>query len=86
VPFGTGDAAAVIEASRAGRALDGDPRVNEAVIDLLERVGWLADDHPELDRLVINPALGSAEGTWVVDVTAHVRPAPRPTDPVRRLV
>jgi acyl-CoA synthetase (NDP forming) len=86
VPFGTGDAAAVIEASRAGRALDGDPRVNEAVIDLLERVGWLADDHPELDRLVINPALGSAEGAWVVDVTAHVRPAPRPTDPVRRLV
>jgi len=86
VPFGTGDAAAVIGASRAGRALDGDPRVNEAVIDLLERVGWLADDHPELDRLVINPALGSAEGAWVVDVTAHVRPAPHPTDPVRRLV
>ena len=86
VPFGAGDAAAVIEASRAGRALDGDPRVNDAVIDLLERVGWLADDHPELDRLVINPALGSAEGAWVVDVTAHVRPAPHPTDPVRRLV
>ena len=86
VPFGAGDAAAVIEASRAGRALDGDPRVTDAVIDLLERVGWLADDHPELDRLVINPALGSAEGAWVVDVTAHVRPAPRPTDPVRRLV
>ena len=43
-------------------ALDGDPRVNEAVIDLLERVGWLADDHPELDRLVINPALGSGGG------------------------
>ena len=72
VPFGAGDAAAVIGASRAGRALDGDPRVTDAVIDLLERVGWLADDHPELDRLVINPALGSAEGAWVVDVTAHV--------------
>ncbi|HEX6786836.1 MAG TPA: GNAT family N-acetyltransferase [Acidimicrobiales bacterium] len=86
VPFGAGDAAAVIEASRAGRALDGDPRVTDAVIDLLERVGWLADDHPELDRLVINPALGSAEGAWVVDVMAHVRPAPHPTDPVRRLV
>jgi hypothetical protein len=86
VPFGAGDAAAVIEASRAGRALDGDPRVSDAVIDLLERVGWLADDHPELDRLVINPALGSAEGAWVVDVTAHVRAAPHPTDPVRRLV
>jgi acyl-CoA synthetase (NDP forming)/GNAT superfamily N-acetyltransferase len=86
VPFGAGDAAAVIEASRAGRALDGDPRVTDAVVDLLERVGWLADDHPELDRLVINPALGSAEGAWVVDVTAHVRSAPHPTDPVRRLV
>jgi hypothetical protein len=86
VPFGAGDAAAVIAASRAGRALDGDPRVSDAVIDLLERVGWLADDHPELDRLVINPALGSAEGAGVVDVTAHVRPAPHPSDPVRRLV
>jgi acyl-CoA synthetase (NDP forming)/GNAT superfamily N-acetyltransferase len=86
VPFGAGDAAAVIEASRAGRALDGDPRVTDAVIDLLERVGWLVEDHHELDRLVINPALGSAEGAWVVDVTAHVRPAPHLTDPVRRLV
>ena len=41
---------------------------------------------PELDRLVINPALGSAERAWVVDVMAHVRPAPQATDPVRRLV
>jgi hypothetical protein len=60
--------------------------VTDAVIDLLERVGWLVEDHHELDRLVINPALGSAEGAWVVDVTAHVRPAPHLTDPVRRLV
>jgi len=86
VPFGAGDAAAVVKASRAGRALEGDPRMTDAVVDLLERVGWLADDHPQLDRLVINPALGSTEGAWVVDVTAHVRPAPHPTDPVRRLV
>jgi acyl-CoA synthetase (NDP forming) len=85
VPFGAGEAAAVVAASRAGRALDGDPRVADAVIDLLERVSWLAEDHPEVDRLVINPALASAEGTWVVDVTAHVHPAPHPTDPVRRL-
>jgi len=85
VPFGAGEAAAVVAASRAGRALDGDPRVTDAVIDLLERVSWLAEDHPEVDRLVINPALASGEGTWVVDVTAHVHPAPRHTDPVRRL-
>jgi hypothetical protein len=85
VPFSAGEAAAVIAASRAGRALS-DDRPRQAVVELLERVACLADDHPELDALVINPALASHEGAWVVDVIAHVRPAAAHADSVRRLV
>jgi succinyl-CoA synthetase beta subunit len=86
VPFATGDAAAMIAASRASRALADDDASRAAVADLVERVACLADDLPELDTLLINPALASREGAWVVDVTAHVRPAPEPADAVRRLV
>jgi acyl-CoA synthetase (NDP forming) len=85
VPFSAGEAAAVITASRAGRALT-DDRPRQAVVELLERVACLADDHPELDALVINPALASHEGAWVVDVIAHVRPVAAQADSVRRLV
>jgi acyl-CoA synthetase (NDP forming)/GNAT superfamily N-acetyltransferase len=86
VPFSAGEAASAIAASRAARALEDDEVAHAAVIQLLERVACLADDHPELDALVINPALASREGAWVVDVTAHVRPAPAHDDaPLRRL-
>jgi acyl-CoA synthetase (NDP forming) len=85
VPFATGDAAAIIAASRASRAM-ADEATRDAVAELVERVACLADDLPELDTLLINPALASREGAWVVDVTAHVRPAPEPADAVRRLV
>jgi hypothetical protein len=85
VPFATGDAAAMIAASRASRAMAEDA-TRDAVAELVERVACLADDLPELDTLLINPALASLEGAWVVDVTAHVRPAPEQADSVRRLV
>ena len=86
VPFTAGEAAALIAASRAARALVDDDAAREGVIELLERVACLADDHPELDALVINPALASRDGAWVVDVIAHVRPAPAQDHaPVRRM-
>jgi hypothetical protein len=75
-----------VAASRASRAIGSDERAVSGVIDLLERVACLVDDHPGLHTLVINPALASTDGCWVVDVTAHVRPAPAHVDPVRRLV
>ena len=86
VPFAPGEAAAAVAASRANRAIGSDERAVSGVIDMLERVACLVDDHPELHTLVINPALASTDGAWVVDVTAHVRPAPAAVDPVRRLV
>jgi acyl-CoA synthetase (NDP forming) len=86
VPFAPGEAAAAVAASRASHAIGSDERAVSGVLDLLERVACLVDDHPDLHTLVINPALASTDGTWVVDVTAHVRPAPVHVDPVRRLV
>ena len=86
VPFAPGEAAAALAASRASRAIGTDERAVSGVIDLLERVACLVDDHPELHTLVINPALASTDGCWVVDVSAHVRTAPVHVDPVRRLV
>jgi acyl-CoA synthetase (NDP forming)/GNAT superfamily N-acetyltransferase len=85
VPFVEGEAAATVRASRAAIALvDDDAR--RSAEDLLERVASLADAHPEIDALVINPLLASSGGSWVTDVTVHVRPAVALADtPVRRL-
>jgi len=84
-PLARGEAAALIGASRASRALT-DAATRRGVQDLLERVACLADEHTELDTLVINPALASPAGCWVTDVVVHVRPAPSHADlSVRRL-
>ena len=85
VPFLVGEAAETVKASRAARALV-DDEARRSAEDLLERVASLADAHPEIDRLVINPLLASSGGSWVTDVTVHVRPATAHADtPVRRL-
>jgi acyl-CoA synthetase (NDP forming)/GNAT superfamily N-acetyltransferase len=86
VPFVDGEAAATVRASRAARALL-DEGARRSAEDLLERVACLADAHPEVDALVINPLLASSGGAWVTDVTAHVRPVAAHADtPVRRLL
>ena len=85
VPFPAGEAAAMVAASRAAEAVSDDERTLSGVIDLLERVACLAADHDELETLVINPALASPEGAWVVDSMIRVRPAPARADPVRSM-
>jgi acyl-CoA synthetase (NDP forming)/GNAT superfamily N-acetyltransferase len=85
VPFLAGEAAAVIGASRAARALI-DDEARRSAEDLLERVAHLADAHPEVESLLINPVLASRGGSWVTDVSVHVRPAVAHADtPLRRL-
>jgi acyl-CoA synthetase (NDP forming)/GNAT superfamily N-acetyltransferase len=85
VPFLDGEAAAAIRASRAARALT-DDEARRSAEDLLERVAFLADAHPEVDSLLINPVLASRGGSWVTDVSVHVRHAVAHADtPVRRL-
>ena len=85
VPFAAGEAAAWSPRRGRPRRWPTTSGRIDGVIDLLERVACLADDHDELETLVINPALGSPEGAWVVDIMARVRPAPARADPVRRL-
>lgn len=66
---------------------DGSPPVNQsALVDLIVRVGLLADDIPELAELRLEPVVVSAEGLAVLGATAVLRQAPaRHDDEVRRL-
>lgn len=52
----------------------------EALADIAVRVGALADAHPEIAELDLNPVMVSAEGAPVVD--ARVRVAPPAVQPV----
>ena len=66
---------------------DGSPPVNQsALVDLIVRVGLLADDIPELAELRLEPVVVSTEGLAVLGATAVLRQAPaRHDDEVRRL-
>jgi len=52
----------------------------EALVDLAVRVGALADAHPAITELDLNPVVVSTEGAAVVD--ARVRVAPPAVQPV----
>jgi len=47
-----------------------------AVVDVVERVGALADAHREIVELDCNPVLAAAAGATVVDMRVRVAPAP----------
>ena len=66
---------------------DGSPPVDQAaLVDLIVRVGLLADDIPELAELRLEPVIVSTNGLAVLGATAVLRPAPaRHDDEVRRL-
>ncbi|HLL67602.1 MAG TPA: GNAT family N-acetyltransferase [Micromonosporaceae bacterium] len=89
-PLTDRDAAALLAAPRAAPLLSGyrgSAPVNlDALVDLLIRVGRMADDHPRLHRLQLNPVLARADGVSVlhatVDIGAEVR---RPDTGPRRL-
>jgi acyl-CoA synthetase (NDP forming)/GNAT superfamily N-acetyltransferase len=64
------DAAALVRAPRASEMLFGyrgaAPVDLTALVDLLLRVGQMADDNPEVKRLLLNPVLVHAKGLSVV--------------------
>ena len=88
-PLTDADAAAMISAPRAAPVLHGY-RGSQAVdvtalADLLVRVGRLADDHPRLRRLELNPVLVRPDGYSVLHATVRVgRRAVRPDSGPRR--
>ena len=74
----------VVEA-RVGGALANDAAATAKVVDLLERISRMIDEHPEIDVLDLNPVLAASDACWVVDATVHVAPPPAVVLPLRRL-
>ena len=69
-------AAALVDEPRAAPLLHGyrgsTPVDRDALIDLLLRVGRLADDHPRLRALSLNPVLARPDGCSVLHVSAEI--------------
>jgi acyl-CoA synthetase (NDP forming)/GNAT superfamily N-acetyltransferase len=83
-------AAALVDEPRAAPLLHGyrgsQPVDRDALIDLLLRVGRLADDHPRLRSLSLNPVLARPDGCSVLHVTAEIGASgARPDSGPRRL-
>jgi acyl-CoA synthetase (NDP forming)/RimJ/RimL family protein N-acetyltransferase len=81
------DAEDLVRSSRAFRAIELVGADTAAVTDVLCRVGYLIDNVPEIDSMVLNPLLVSQAGAHVVDARVRVAPVvASPYDvPLRRL-
>ncbi|MDO5738751.1 MAG: GNAT family N-acetyltransferase [Ornithinimicrobium sp.] len=63
----------------------GAPPVDlEALYDLIARLSVLADDHPELAYVRLNPVMAHPLGIEVLGAQGHVAPVPTRTDAERR--
>jgi acyl-CoA synthetase (NDP forming) len=84
-------AAALVDEPKAAPLLHGyrgsDPVDREALIDLLLRVGRLADEHPRIRNLTLNPVLARPDGYSVLHAAVEIgaAAAPRPDTGPRRL-
>ena len=83
-------AEALVDEPRAAPLLHGyrgsQPVDRAALIDLLLRVGRLADDHPEIRSLSLNPVLARPDGYSVLHAQTEIGEArPRPDTGPRRL-
>ncbi len=85
LPLSAAAAAALVDTSRVGRALDSADLDRAALIDTIVRVGQLMADHPALAEIDINPAIVSAEGCWPTDARIVVQPTASSDLPLRRL-
>jgi acyl-CoA synthetase (NDP forming) len=90
VPLTDRDAATLVRAPRAAPLLTGyrgGAAVDlDALADLVLRVGRLADEHPQLHRLELNPVLARPDGLSALHASVHIgTPAARPDTGPRRL-
>jgi acyl-CoA synthetase (NDP forming) len=90
VPLTDRDAATLVRAPRAAPLLTGyrgaAPVDLDAVADLVLRVGRLADAHPQVHRLSLNPVLARPDGVSMLHASVHLgTPAARPDTGPRRL-
>ncbi|HEV7899248.1 MAG TPA: acetate--CoA ligase family protein, partial [Planosporangium sp.] len=90
VPLTDRDAVRLVRAPRAAPLLTGyrggAPVDLDALAELVLRVGRLADEHPQLHRLELNPVLARPDGLSVLHVNVQLgTPTARPdTGPRRR--
>jgi acyl-CoA synthetase (NDP forming)/RimJ/RimL family protein N-acetyltransferase len=89
-PLTDRDATALLREPRAAPLLSGyrgsAPVDLGALADLLIRVGRLADDHPQVRHLELNPVLARPDGLDVLQATVHIgQQAARPDTGPRRL-
>jgi acetate---CoA ligase (ADP-forming) len=80
VPVTDVDVLEMLTAGKAGRLVagyrGGPPADRAALADLLTRLSALAEDHPELAELDLNPVIARADGCVIVDARARLAPAP----------
>ena len=83
-PLSAGDASRMVHGLRSSAALFGDGALpTDGIAEVLDRVGRLAEDLPELAELDLNPVVVRDDGCQVLD--ARVRLVPRtPVDPLLR--
>ena len=78
------DAEELVLGGKAGRLVRGwrgaPPADPDALLDLVHRLARLAEDHPEVAELDLNPVIALADGCKAVDarVRAHTRTRERP--------
>jgi acetate---CoA ligase (ADP-forming) len=74
------DATELVTTGKAGRLVDGyrgaAPADAAALIDLVQRLGRLAEDVPAIAELDLNPVLATADGCVAVDARVRVAPPP----------
>ena len=73
------DAEELVSSGKAGRLVAGwrgaQPPDKAALTDVLHRLGRLAEDHPEISELDLNPIIASESGCVAVDARVRVRKA-----------
>lgn len=89
-PLTDRDAAELVDEPRAAPLLRGyrgaEAVDREALADLLLRVGRLVDEHPQIQRLSLNPILARPDGLSVLHAAVEIGPAfPRQDSGPRRL-
>lgn len=87
-PLRTGDIEDMVSGIRSAPLLQGyrgaEPVDLVALHDLIARVSMLADDHPEVASLTLNPVLAHGDGVSVLGATIHLAPAQTRSDTNRR--
>ena len=82
------DITSMVGSIKAAPMLDGYrgamPVDHAALHDLIARVSVLADDHPELASVRLNPVMAHQDGIEVLGAQVRVAPAPTRTDAERR--